>query len=102
MNEYNSYTRSLTGGNILLHPPHVGLYHTLETPTCKPTVTQPNHAGYNSNPYVQKPKKPYPYIHILDCITPWRPQHAYCWCLRWILDKTEIYLCKSSSCCCMR
>ena len=50
--EYNSYTWSLTGCNILLHPPHVGLNHTPETPTCKPTVTQP-HTLYNSNPGVQ-------------------------------------------------
>ena len=50
--EYNSYTWSLTGCNILLHPPHVGLNHTPETPTCKPTVTQ-SHTLYNSNPGVQ-------------------------------------------------
>ena len=66
----------LTGGNILLHPPHVRLYHTLETPTCKPTVTQPNHTLHNSNPYVQISKYPnvkISKIQISDCITHWRP-----------------------------
>ena len=43
------HTYYLTGCNIVLHPPHVGVYHTQETPTCKPTVTQ-EHTLYNSNP----------------------------------------------------
>ena len=43
------HTYYLTGCNIVLHPPHVGVYHTQETSTCKPTVTQ-EHTLYNSNP----------------------------------------------------